>query len=280
MSTAQTKVKSPNYPSFSLEEAIENVAKVHSKDRRNPVNREVVAAHMGYSGLSGASDKAISNLMQYGLLERVGKGEIRVSQLAVDILHPDTDAQYKSALRQSAFLPPLFQLLKSRFGEDHFSDAALRSYLVKQDFNDRAMNPIIRSYSETCSFLKLKHAGENDGAEAEMEVESIEPRNDVMLSPVRDMPYTSYQAAPSSSSVGVPLMVGEQVLYSEVAGPSNYLKLIASGDLNEDLIEGIESYLSRLKRRIRNAAQQAERQPTKERALNLDDPVDDGEKYI
>ncbi|ESQ89772.1 hypothetical protein [Asticcacaulis benevestitus] len=268
MAEATTRVRSPTYPSFSVEEAIERAQKIHSKDRRSQISREVVAAHMGYSGLNGAADKAISNMMQYGMLERVSKGELKLTELAADILHPDTPEQYRSALRQAAFMPPLFQTLRTRFSEDQFSDAALKSYLMKQEFADGAINPVIRSYTDNCAFLKRENAYESDGIGESVDVESPDQRNEMIVTPTREVAYTPYQAAPTSSSIGVPVMVGEQVLYSEVAGPSNYLKLIASGEPNEDLIEGIESYLSRLKRRIQASAKLAASPP--ERQLDLD----------
>lgn len=51
---------------------------VYAKDHLNQVPKAVIAEHMGYKGLSGASLPILSALNQYGLLE--GRGdETRVS---------------------------------------------------------------------------------------------------------------------------------------------------------------------------------------------------------
>jgi len=151
--------RSPRYPSESLPDALERVRPVFDADRQNPIDRATVALHMGYSGISGASDKTISNLMQYGLLERIGKGEVRVSRLAVDILYPAPGSDGAEALMESAFSPQLFADLKSRFDETP-SREALKSYLKREGFLERAIGPIASAYLETCSYLEQK--GAND----------------------------------------------------------------------------------------------------------------------
>jgi len=166
--------KSPRYPNFSLRQAVQRAEKVFKEDRRNPIDREVAAKHMGYTRTSGASDKAIGTMTQYGLFERVGKGEIKVSQLAVDILHPDNDVQYKQAIARAAFSPPLFKALKTKF-PDGVSVEALRSYLVRENFLDRAISPIISAFTDTCAFLKQENAFESDSARESGGAESMLP---------------------------------------------------------------------------------------------------------
>lgn len=173
-----TRVRSPSYPSYSLEDAIENVSKVFDEDRTNPVDREVVARHLGYSGLNGAADKSLATLMQYHLLEKVAKGEVRVSPLAVDILHPDKAEQKKRALVESAYSPALFSELRDRFSEGVPSQSALKSYLVRKGFNDRAIGPILTAYSKTCAFLERENATESGSDVDQIEVESPQPDDD------------------------------------------------------------------------------------------------------
>jgi hypothetical protein len=159
--------KSPKYPNFSLRQAIKYAEKIFKEDRRNPIDRSVAVKHMGYTSVSGASDKALGTMAQYGLLERTGKGELKISQLAVDIMHPDNPGQYKSAVARAAFGAPLFKALKERF-PDGVSPDALRSYLVRENFLDRAVNPIIAAFTDTCAFLKQEEAFESGGnAESE-----------------------------------------------------------------------------------------------------------------
>lgn len=167
------RVRSPSYPNYSLEDAIENARKVFESDRRNPVDREVAAKHLGYSGLNGAADKSIGTMMQYGLFEKVAKGEIRVSQAAVDILHPGTIDEKRAALTECAFMPPLFSILRKRFSDGTPSTEALKSYLLRESFNDRAIGPITTAYTKTCALLERENAIDSGGNGGVFEEESV-----------------------------------------------------------------------------------------------------------
>jgi hypothetical protein len=155
-----TRLRSPRYPSMSLEDAIEHGRTIFDKDRRHPIAREVAASHIGYKSLNGAADSALSSLMQYGILEKVAKGEVRVSQWAVDILHPDNPAQRIAAIQSAARNPALFQALDDRFRDAIPSNETLRSYLTRENFNDRAIGPVIAAYTKTRAFVTQE--GAND----------------------------------------------------------------------------------------------------------------------
>lgn len=155
--------RSPSYPNFSLEQALKRVEAAYEADRMNALDRESLAQHIGYSGLSGAADKAIATLQQYGLVEKVSKGEVRVTRLAVDCLYPDPNSSNAESLREAAFSPELFAHLIARF-EAVPSETTLRSYLKREGFLERAINPAVSAYLDTCSYLKQNNAYESAGA--------------------------------------------------------------------------------------------------------------------
>lgn len=157
--------RSPKYPNFSLRTAVKQAEKIFKADRRNVIDRLVAAKHMGYSGLSGPADKSIATLLQYGLLERVGKGEVRISQLAVDILHPDGPRQRAEALVKAAFAPELFKAIKARFPEG-VSPESLQSFLVRENFLDRAIGPVTRAFGDNTTFLEQSGANDSGGSPA------------------------------------------------------------------------------------------------------------------
>lgn len=224
--------RSPGYPNLALPDAVARIRKIHDADRRNPVDRAVVAAHLGYSGLSGASDTAISALMHYNLLEKVGKGEVRVSQLAVDILHPENEQQRKSALAEAASSPDLFTALKERFPDNRFSENALRSYLVRVGFVDRAVEPVIRAYTETCRYLEQENVSESGGSPPPVDQESV-----------RDEEEASQQAhvvpakVPASEKRGTDLMADERVLTTGLLSKETNFRLIVNGRIGVKEIE-------------------------------------------
>ncbi len=169
------RVHSPGYPNMSLPKAIAAARKIFDADRRNPIDRAVAAKHMGYSGPSGASDKALASLAHYGLTEKTGKGEIKVSQLALDIIHPEKPEHKPRALFEAGFKPQVFKDLKERFG-GHVSEEALRSYLIRENFQNIAINPVMNAYFETCRFLEQEKAIESGGESNESGTDSPTPK--------------------------------------------------------------------------------------------------------
>ena len=159
-----SRLRSPKYPSYPLKAAIENVRKVYDADRTAALPREVIAKHLGYSGLSGASDTSIATIVQYGLLERTGKGEMKVSKLAVDILMPETPHQQQEAINRAALSPPLFSEIWNHFEKRQPSPEALRTYLYRREFQDRAIDPVLKSFAPTIDMMKQQNESESGGA--------------------------------------------------------------------------------------------------------------------
>ncbi|CAH1659762.1 conserved hypothetical protein [Hyphomicrobiales bacterium] len=166
--------QSPGYPNFSLSKALGYARSIHSADRRNPIDREVAAKHMGYSGTSGASEKTLGSLAHYGLVERSGKGQMRITQLAVDILHPAPGADRKKALLEAAFHPNIFAEIRDRFADGTPSEGALKSWLTRESFLDRAIGPVVAAYLDTVRFLEQEKAFESNGPSGADDRESVD----------------------------------------------------------------------------------------------------------
>ncbi len=45
-------------------------------------------------------------------------------------------------------------------------------------------------------------------------------------------------------------MDGERIVFTEESGPQNYLKVIASGDVDDTMLEALEDYVKRQKKRL------------------------------
>src|SRR5688572_26930584 len=108
------RVRSPNYPAMSLPAAIEKIRAVQGLEGKNAAPREVLAKHLGFSGLNGASATMLSALGKYGLLEQAGDGEAKVSPLAMTILYPHDATEKREALQKAAFRPALFAKLREK----------------------------------------------------------------------------------------------------------------------------------------------------------------------
>ncbi len=166
-----TRIRSRGYPNQPLEQVIDNARKVHEADRQHPVDRETVARHIGFGGLSGASDRALSALLHYGLMEKVKKGELRVTDLALAIIHPHNDDERRQALHQAGFSPDLFQELRERYPETPPSRESLSSYLLRSGFATAAIPAATKAFLETCSFLQRERAYDLGVATSEPEPE-------------------------------------------------------------------------------------------------------------
>lgn len=231
-----TRSRSPGYPNMSLPKALERVKKVFDADRQNPIDRDSAARHIGYGGLSGAADKALASLMHYGLLERVGKGEVKVSQLAVDLLHPEPGADRRASLREAADNPSLFHQLNERFDTTPSAET-LRSFLKRESFLERAIDPVISAYLETCSFLKQEGAYEfvvPSPARAEesapvAERESIAMNTGTQISPATPTPPTLSGADVLNLSGGghAALRLPETLTETEYEDLKDWLDLMA-----------------------------------------------------
>jgi hypothetical protein len=160
-------MRSPNYPSVSLAQAIELTGKIHKANRTNVIDRESAARDMGYSGLTGRSLKVLAALLQFGLLSKAGKGQVKVTQTAVDILFGIDPEDIKAALLKAGTSPSLFQELHSRFPDGPPSENSIRSYLIQQGFADVAIGPAITAYMDTYHHLENIRDSESHGGEAD-----------------------------------------------------------------------------------------------------------------
>lgn len=164
--------RSPRYPVIGLREAITKVSEVYNKDRRNKIPKSLVAEHLGYSGLNGASLGIISAINKYGLLEG-GADSMGVTERALVILmHQKGDPERVKAIADGAREPDLFRALDEAFPATA-SDAALRAFLVtKREFLPDSADRLIRSYRETQELVEEEGAGYDSPKDAAAPQES------------------------------------------------------------------------------------------------------------
>ncbi|WP_156347193.1 hypothetical protein [Sphingomonas sp. Leaf33] len=139
------------------------MAKIEKLYRQSPVDREVAAKLIGYSGLSGPASKALAALASYGLVERAGKGEMRVTTRARAILHPDNLSERRQSLLAAAFEPSLFQELRARWPDMIPPEDGIVTYLHWQGFNQSAIRPAMKAYRDTLLFIEQEGANESHG---------------------------------------------------------------------------------------------------------------------
>ncbi len=164
MTSPQSPIRSPSYPNMPLREAIESIGKIEKLYRSSPVDRLEAAKLIGYTALSGPANKALAALAAYGLLDRAGKGEARVTERARDILHANSQEERIARIMQAAMEPALFRELRERFeGVTVPPEEGVITYLNRQEFNPNAVRPAAKAFLETMSYLQEVGANDSHG---------------------------------------------------------------------------------------------------------------------
>ncbi|MEY1556516.1 hypothetical protein AB3Y40_12865 [Yoonia sp. R2331] len=106
-----SKTRGPKYPSIGLEEAIRSLHPVFEAESRNKMSREVLAAHLGYSGLNGAATSKIGALRHFGLIE--GRGDdLHIADHAIALLMKNpSDPEFQEAVKNAFLSPNLYREL-------------------------------------------------------------------------------------------------------------------------------------------------------------------------
>lgn len=141
-------------PLVPQSEAIELIRAVQKKEPKAYASKEVVARHLGYSSVNGASLKKLSALNAFGLLEANDARELRVSEIAKRILFPVDEAEKRAALAEAAMSPNIFRQLHSKWPEGPPSDETIKSYLVRQGFNENSVGHVVDVYRDALSLAE------------------------------------------------------------------------------------------------------------------------------
>jgi hypothetical protein len=191
------KMRSPNFPTIALSQAIDLTEKIFREDRTNAIEKEDAAKHMGYSGLTGRTLKLLGALSQFGLLDKVAKGQVRVSSTAVSILHPSNDGERLEALARAGAAPTLFKKVHDAFPEEP-SERTITSFLIREGFTDVAIPAVLKSYRETNRFLAASGVSGSYGQDAEDDADLVLDEDED--TPMKEATAREFQKAPTPPS--------------------------------------------------------------------------------
>ncbi len=151
-----TRAKSPNAPSYSLQECLEDTRKVFRIENQVATSRESIAEHITLAPQSGPFNRKLSSLRQYGLLEAIGK-DLRVSDLFIRIEHATGETERCRALREALGRPAVFQRLLSQYEQTGLpSDINLTNQLIiKHRFTKKNAEVVSRAFLDSSRFAGL-----------------------------------------------------------------------------------------------------------------------------
>lgn len=156
------RVRSPAYPAFNLETAIEKARAIYRHEKRAAAPVSVVTKHCGLDIKSSGGLRLIAALKQFALAVEQGGGEdrkIQLSEVALDILlaPSDDDPKRIAAIKRAALSPKIHKKLWDHYQGELPSDANIASYLVRElEFNDAQVNRFIKEFRSTIAFAKLQ----------------------------------------------------------------------------------------------------------------------------
>lgn len=197
-----SRIRSPNYPAFSLSTAIDRARVILAAEGKNPAPREALAKHIGFGTLNGASASALSAIAKYGLLEPAGDGEAKLTDLAMRILYPHDEGEKRAALQEAAFKPALFSEINEKWPDRPPSDESLRSFLVRKGFSQGALDQVIQFYRETIEVARVRNGAHDSSPEPQQhreakvhhhhphETAAPRPQSTVLQPVVGDKPFT------------------------------------------------------------------------------------------
>ncbi len=179
---------SPRAPVLGLEDCLNAVKAIFEKEQHNSMSTETIAAHIGMSPNGGAFLTKLANLSYYGLLDRVSKGEYKVSDLAKSIILAENDDEAKDALAISLQTPKIFATLQAEFVVTGLpTQKNLTNKLIKQGFNQTTAGKVARAFLDSIAFsgsrVNPKSVTESDKSK-NSEENITDNREDAKTSPI------------------------------------------------------------------------------------------------
>jgi hypothetical protein len=157
------RMRSPSYPCIGLPEAVSLTRRIYEKTQMHPSVQDDLSILLGYEGGSGWLAQRMSALSKFGLLEIIpasptrGKACVLTALGEVLALWQTTSDEYKTALRQAALRPPIYDDLWNRFGPDLPPNSEMAAYLVdERKFNRNAVSSLLADFRATMDLADLK----------------------------------------------------------------------------------------------------------------------------
>ena len=252
--------RSPAYPSVTIAAALAKAKALYDAEGKYPTPMAQAVKHWGYSDKSSGGRLLRAAMRYYGLITVEGDADNGMVKLTPDALSYLLDSredqtEKKQLVRKLALNPAVHKKLVAQYPEGIISDGNAKHYLVMTEgFNPTAAEELISQFKATATYAELfkpdivkgnEDDGTGDPSEGLEEEAPLDPRQGALRG--RNPP-------PQSATGKVKVMDGERVVFTEETNPQVYLKLIASGDVDEILLEALEDFVKRQKKRLKATA--------------------------
>ena len=242
--SSKTRVRSPSYPLFSLDNALDKARDFYRSEARNAAAFPVAAKCWGYSPTSGSAAKALAAMQSFGLVEVSGTKNnrmINLSELALRIILDDrtVSPERDDSLHTAALLPPLHKKLWDKWGDQLPSDENMRHTLIfDYKFNERFVADFIRKYKVTISFSGLANKPDEETEEIDTTQDDIIDLDNRYDAPEKINPLIN----PKPNLMH--LAKNEVEIAKYPVGKNCTIKLIGSCEVNKRTIESLVAQLN------------------------------------
>lgn len=244
---AAPRDRSPAYPNIPLKAAIDRLIEFDAHFKRSPARPEKIGDAWGIKGKAYV-DRTAAALRYFGLLEYQGSGKDRhivVSDAGKAYLRSAQEETKRNVVKHAALRPKQIAIFWNLWGTDRPADgASLDDLIFKHSFTEQGARDFLKVYDATISYAGLtvsdKSTPDLPGGAPEDEPDEID-----------DLPPPPPPPPPPPAQLGkVKVMDGERVVFTEESTPQQYVKLVASGDVDAILLEALEDFVKRQKKRL------------------------------
>ncbi len=246
--------RSPAYPGLNISDAIAKAKLLFEAEGKYPAPMPSAFKAWGFGEKSSSGRETRAALRYYGLITIEGDGDagkVKLTDEAFRILLDEREDQTekKAIIRRLAAAPSIHKKLIEKFPEGIKSDATAAHFLmIDEGFNKSAATELIEQFKETASFAGLFEpasmpdippaGSENRPPETGARQETGRPGGNTPPPP------------PPPAATQVKIMQDERIVFTEEGHPNQYLKLVASGELDDVLLEALEDFVKRQRKRL------------------------------
>jgi hypothetical protein len=246
-----SKDRSPSFPFIPLGAAIQRLEQFEKKFGRHPAPAAKAGLAWDMKEKSSQADQTLAALKSFGLVKYDGMGTARHASLTEEgrnYLRAQQDTIKKEILKVCALRPKIIRTFWASWGTDRPpNEVALDQLILQNSFSEGGAKNFLRVYDETVTYAGL---ASSDKIDLEQEPESGEDDDGSDGPDVRVNRNPPPPPPPPVHHGKVKVMDGERIVFTEETNPQNYLKLVASGDVDETMLEALEDYVKRQKKRL------------------------------
>jgi hypothetical protein len=246
-----TKDRSPSFPFIPLKTAIERLEAFDKKFGRHPVPASKAAIAWDMKEKSSQGDQTLAALKSYGLIKYDGMGAARHASLTDtgrNYLRAQQESIKKDILKSAALSPKIMRKFWAVWSADRPPDeVALDKLILENGFSEGGARNFLKVYDDTISYAGLSDSDKVDLEQEGSDDDEGEAPGETAKPVIPAKPINPAASVPQGK---VKLMDGERIVFTEESNPQNYLKLIASGDVDGTMLEALEDYVKRQKKRL------------------------------